>query len=283
MRVFILLLSFLFTVCISCGQRKDYMDISDKFSPELFNKIKAFVLENGSSQTYRNLDSDNPSYAFATLTIYLGVSQSYAAYILKDFKATDYYEMVFHDVEGNYYTFICFDHRPPKEIFIHKDMQVSRVYWKYWEEGGSVERSILTLLAQIEDEIVQNTAANNPKNFTAYTWQLKAESDWQSIDLYMPVPQGDLLSFEGNQVFVNEQSVGTYQLDEKNNIIALSLIGEKTPAFCLYRIDDVYYYRYHFNKVKEQLHLVPLDEKDENGNLMRVEGRALQWESPDKD
>src|SRR5690606_6733968 len=126
------------------------------FQPSVFEKIKRFVLENGTPQTFRNIDNDNPSYHFTTLDVFLGPSVG-CALELKDTLAAGYYEITIRDNEGQYYQFVCFDEHTTQQTFIKKNMQPGRVYWL--DPGDKFFSSdVWPLLAQIEDEITQRSA-----------------------------------------------------------------------------------------------------------------------------
>ncbi|WP_353129648.1 TPM domain-containing protein [Parapedobacter pyrenivorans] len=136
-------------------QEYDYRDESVLFQPSVFEKIKRFVLENGKPQTFRNIDSDNPSYNFTSLDVFLGPSR-HNAFVLKDFSVAEYYEMTIRDNDGSHYQFVCFDGDITQQTFIKKKMQPGRVYWLY--PGDKFFSSdIWPLLAQIEDEIAQRS------------------------------------------------------------------------------------------------------------------------------
>lgn len=139
-------------------QAYDYRDESVLFQPSAFEKIKRFVLENGTPQTFRNIDNDNPSYHFTSLDVFLGPSLG-CTLELKDTLAAGYYEITIRDNDGSYYQFVCFDENTTQQTFIKKDMQPGRVYWLH--PGDKFFSSdVWPLLAQIEDEIAQHSVSN---------------------------------------------------------------------------------------------------------------------------
>lgn len=145
-------------------QEYDYRDESVLFQPSVFEKIRHFVLENGTPQTFRNIDSDNPSYNFTSLDAFLGPS-THDAFVLKDFTAGDYYELTIRDNDGTHYQFVCFNEHTTQQTFIKKKMQPGRVYWLH--PGDKFFSSdVWPLLAQIEDEIAQHSISRELNVFT---------------------------------------------------------------------------------------------------------------------
>lgn len=257
---------------------EDFTNVSSIFFPSIFKKIRTFVLENGESQTFRNLDSNNPSYNFTSLDIFLGPSRK-NSFVLKDFREDDYYEMTIQDNDGNLYQFVYFEKSVPERTFIHQNMQPGKVYW--WHPGDKLLSSdVWPLLAQIEDEIVQNTAANEVKDFTEYDWILKQEFHLMER-IYTDIDNNDTLSFNGNNFSINGKKVGSFHIKPEERILSLKINGGKQPVFAIFKMDDGYYYRYLFNKEQRKLYLVPLDEK-EGHDLICVEGCTLLFELLEK-
>ncbi len=255
-------------------QQYNYTDASSIFPPSLFQKIRGFVLENGTPQTFRNLDSDNPSYHFTSLDVLLGPARK-NAFVLKDFSETDYYEMTIRDSDGKHYQFICFDEHFPKQTFIKKNMQAHRVYWL--EPGDQlISQDVNPLLAQIEDEMVQNSAANNIQKFTDYLWELTKEFH-PTERIYKNVDRNETIAFVQDHIIINREKKGSFEIDEKNRLLSLKMVENQHPSFAIFKMEDRYYYRYHFNKTERKLYLVPLDEK-EGHDLISVEGCTLVFE-----
>lgn len=256
-------------------QQYNYTDASSIFLPSLFQKIRGFVLENGTPQTFRNLDSDNPSYNFTSLDVFLGPARK-NAFVLKDFLETDYYEMTIRDRDGTQYQFICFDEHLPEQTFIKKNMQVHRVYWL--EPGDKlISQDVWPLLTQIEDEMVQNSVAADPKKFTHYKWKLKQEFHPMER-IFMDLDQNETMAFVENDFFVNGERKGSFEIDNNKRLLSLKMDENKRPSFAIYKMEDSYYYRYHFNQTERKLYLAPLDEK-EGHDLISVEGCTLVFES----
>lgn len=133
-----------------------YENVSSIFWPSIFKKIRTFVLENGTPQTFRNLDNDNPSYNFTALDVFFGPSRR-NSFVLSDFLPEDYYEMTIRDNDGSYYQFVYFEEPTPEQTFIHDSMQPGKVYWCN-PDGRYLSTDLWPLLAQIEDEIAQKSA-----------------------------------------------------------------------------------------------------------------------------
>ncbi len=255
-------------------QQYDYTDASSIFRSSLFQKIRRFILENGTPKTFRSLDSDNPSYNFTSLDVFLGPAKKHA-FILKDFSETDYYEMTIRDSDGKHYQFICFNEHVPEQTFIKKNMQAHRVYWL--EPGDQlISQDVWPLLYQIEDEMVQNSAANNIQKFTDYRWELKQEFHPMER-IYMNVDRNENIAFVQNDIFINGEKKGAFEIDENKRLLSLKMDENKRPSFAIFKMEDRYYYRYHFNKTERKLYLVPLDEK-EGHDLISVEGCTLVFE-----
>lgn len=259
-------------------KEEDFTIVSSIFTPSIFKKIRTFVLENGSPQTFRNLDSDNPWYHFTSLDVFLGPSRK-NSFVLKDFREEDYYEMTIRDTDGSQYQFVYFENPTPEQTFIHQKMQPEKVYW--WHPGKKfLSSDVWPLLAQIEDEIAQNLAVNNANLFTGYQWILKQEFHPMERT-YAAVDHNDTLSFQGNHIAINGKEAGTFNIDSAERILALKMVGGKQPPFTISKMDDCYNYRYHFNKKERKLYLVPLDEQEGN-DLVCVEGCTLLFEILEK-
>lgn len=255
-------------------QQYDYTDASSIFRPSLFQKIREFVLENGTPQTFRSLDSDNPSYNFTSLDVFLGAARK-NAFVLKDFLETDYYEMTIRNSDGKHYQFICFDEHVPEQTFIKKNMQVHRVYWL--EPGDQlISQDVWPLLTQIEDEMTQHSPSSNAKKFTDYHWKMKQEFHPMERK-YMNVDHNETIAFVQNDILINGEKKGAFEIDENKRLISLKIDEKQRPSFAIFKMEDRYYYRYHFNKTKRKLYLVPLDEK-EGHDLISVEGCTLVFE-----
>lgn len=255
-------------------QQYDYTDASSIFLPSLFQKIRTFVLENGTPQTFRNLDSDNPSYNFTSLDVFLGPARKHA-FILKDFLETDYYEMTIRDRDGKHYQFICFDEHVPEQTFIKKNMQAHRVYW-LTPEDQLISQDVWPLLYQIEDKITQHSASSNLKKFSDYGWELKQEFHPME-NIYMNVDRSETIAFVQDQIFINGEKKGYFEIDENKRLLSLKMSEKQRPSFAIFKMEDRYYYRYHFNKTERKLYLVPLDEK-EGHDLISIEGCTLVFE-----
>ncbi|PUV22911.1 TPM domain-containing protein [Sphingobacterium athyrii] len=255
-------------------QQYDYTDASSIFRPSLFQKIRGFVLENGTAQTFRSLDSDNPSYNFTSLDVFLGPARK-KAFVLKDFLETDYYEMTIRKSDGKHYQFICFDEHVPGQTFIKKNMQVHRVYWL--EPGDQlISQDVWPLLTQIEDEMTQHSPSSNAKKFTDYHWKMKQEFHPMERK-YMNVDHNETIAFVQNDIFINGEKKGAFEIEENKRLLSLKMDGKKRPSFAIFKMEDRYYYRYHFNKTERKLYLVPLDEK-EGHDLISVEGCTFVFE-----
>ena len=260
------------------SKEEDFTNVSSIFTPSIFKKIRAFVLENGEPQKFRDLDSDNPWYNFTSLDVLLGPSRKHS-FVLKDFRKDDYYEMTIRDNDGSYYQFVYFEKYVPERTFIHQNMQPGRVYW--WHPGDKfLSSDVWPLLAQIEDEIVQNTAVNDAKHFTEYQWILKQEFHPMER-IYMDMETNDTLSFSGNHFSINGENSGTFEVNPTERIVSLKMTDGKQPAFAIFKMNDRYNYRYLFNKEQRQLYLVPLDEIEGN-DLICVEGCTLLFEILEK-
>src|SRR5690606_24047022 len=143
------------------------------------------------------------------------------------------------------------------------------VYW--WHPGDKLLSSdVWPILAQIEDEIVQNTAVNDAKHFTEYQWILKQEFHPMER-IYMDMETNDTLSFSGKHFSINGENSGTFEVNPTERIVSLKMTDGKQPAFAIFKMNDRYNYRYLFNKEQRQLYLVPLDEIEGN-DLICVEG-----------
>ncbi|MFC6100340.1 TPM domain-containing protein [Olivibacter domesticus] len=259
-------------------KEEDFTIVSSIFTPSIFKKIRTFVLENGSPQTFRNLDSDNPSYHFTSLDVFLGPSRK-QSFVLKDFREEDYYEMTIRDNDGSQYQFVYFEKPTPEQTFIHPKMQPEKVYW--WHPGKKfLSSDVWPLLAQIEDEIAQNSAVKNGKIFTGYQWILKQEFHPMERT-YTAVDPNDTLSFQENHFSINGKEAGTFNIDSAEHILALKTYSGKQPAFAIFKMNDYYNYHYHFNKKERRLYLVPLDEQEGN-DLICVEGCTLLFEILEK-
>ncbi|QIH31624.1 TPM domain-containing protein [Sphingobacterium sp. DR205] len=255
-------------------QQYDYTDASSIFRPSLFQKIREFVLENGTPQTFRSLDSDNPSYNFTSLDVFLGPARK-NAFVLKDFLETDYYEMTIRNSDGKHYQFICFDEHLPEQTFIKKNMQAHRVYWLE-PRDQLISQDVWPLLTQIEDEMTQHSPSSNAKKFTDYHWKMKQEFHPMERK-YMNVDHNETIAFVQNDILINGEKKGAFEIDENKRLISLKIDEKQRPSFAIFKMEDRYYYRYHFNKTERKLYLVPLDEK-EGHDLISVEGCTLVFE-----
>lgn len=255
-------------------KEEDFTLASSIFTPSIFKKIRAFVLENGSPQTFRNLDSDNPSYNFTSLDVFLGPSRK-NSFVLKDFQEDNYYEMTIRDNDGRLYQFVYFEKSIPEQTFIHRKMKPEKVYW--WYPGDKyLSSDVWPLLAQIEDEIVQNSAVNEAKPFTEYQWILKQEFHPMER-VYKDIENNDTLSFHHSHFSVDGKNAGTFYTNPAERILTLKMEDEERPAFAIFKMNDSYRYRYNFNKKARKLYLVPLDEQ-EGDDLVCVEGCTLLFE-----
>ncbi|WP_433903497.1 TPM domain-containing protein [Sphingobacterium puteale] len=252
----------------------DFTNSSSIFTPSIFKKIRGFVLENGEPQTFRNLDSDNPSYSFTSLDVFLGPSRK-NSFVLKDFREEDYYEMTIRGNDDSHYQFIYFEEPAPESTFIHRKMRPRQVYW--WHPGNKfISSDIWPLLAQIEDEISQHSSTHEVISFTEYQWLLKQEFH-QMERHYADIENKDTLSFQGNHISINGKRAGTFEIDQAERILSLKMTDGKQPAFAIFKMHDRYNYRYLFNKKERKLYLVPLDEIEGN-DLVCVEGCTLLFE-----
>ncbi|MHC8950251.1 TPM domain-containing protein [Sphingobacterium hungaricum] len=255
-------------------QQYNYTDASSIFLPSLFQKIRTFVLENGTPQTFRNLDNDNPSYNFTSLDVFLGPARK-QAFILKDFLETDYYEMTIRKSDGKDYQFIYFGEHVPEQTFIKKNMHAYRVYWL--DPGDQlISQDVWPLLYQMEDEMTQHSASSNPKKFTDYSWKLKQEF-YPMERKYKNIDRNDTIAFFQDHVFIKGEKKGVFDINENKRVLSIKMDDGQHPSFAIFKMEDRYYYRYHFNKTEQKLYLVPLDEKEGN-DLISVEGCTLVFE-----
>ena len=257
---------------------QDFTNVSSIFTPSIFKKISAFVLENGEPQTFRDLDSDNPSYNFTSLDVFLGPSRK-NSFVLKDFLYEDYYEMTIRDNDSNLCQFIYFEKPIPEQTFIHPKMHPEKVYWRK-PNGNYFPSDVWPLLAQIEDEMAQKSAVNESKPFIEYQWVLKQEFHPMER-IYTDIDNNDRLSFNGNNFSINGENIGSFHIKPEERILSLKIDDGKQPAFAIFKMDDGYYYRYLFNKEQRKLYLVPLDEK-EGHDLICVEGCTLLFQLLEK-
>jgi len=256
------------------SKEQDFTNVSSIFTPSIFKKIRAFLLENGKPQTFRNLDNDNPWYNFTSLDVFFGPSRKHS-FVLKDFREDDYYEMTIRDNDGSYYQFIYFEKSLPEQTFIRPNMKAGNVYW--WHPGDKfLSSDVWPLLVQIEDEIIQNSAVNDAKHFTEYQWVLKQEFHPMER-IYMDIENNDTLSFSGKHFYVNGRNSGIFEINTTERILALKTSDAKQPPFAIFRMNDRYNYRYLFNKEQRKLYLVPLDEIEGN-DLICIEGCTLLFE-----
>lgn len=70
--------------------------------------------------------------------------------------------MTIRDNKDQDHQFIYFDASPLEKTFIQKGMSQNRVYWIAPREK-SVSQTVLPLLAQITDEIIQSTIEEHPE------------------------------------------------------------------------------------------------------------------------
>lgn len=47
-------------------------DVTDYLPLHFFEEMKSFILKNGTRQTFRNFDNNNPHYSFGAFVVYLG-------------------------------------------------------------------------------------------------------------------------------------------------------------------------------------------------------------------
>lgn len=260
------------------SKEEDFTNVSSIFTPSIFKKIRSFVLENGSPQTFRDLDSGNPSYNFTSLDVFFGPDRK-NSFVLKDFREDDYYEMTIRDNDGSLYQFVYFEKSVPEQTFIHQDMQPGKVYW--WHPGDKfLSSDVWPLLAQIDDEMIQNTAVNDAKHFTEYQWMLKQEFHPME-HTYTDIDRADTFSFCGNHFYINGENFGTFEVNPKERIVSLKMTDGKQPAFAIFKMNDRYNYRYLFNKEQRKLYLVPVDEIEGN-DLICIEGCTLLFEILEK-
>lgn len=253
---------------------EDFTNVSSIFLPAIFKKIRTFVLENGTPQTFRNLDSNNPFYSFISLDVFFGPSRN-NSFILKDFLDEDYYEMTIRNKNGSHYQFVYFEKPTPEQTFIHKKMQTERVYW--WHPGDQfLSPDVWPMLIQIEDEIAQKSAVNNEKPFHEFQWVLKQEFHPMER-IFTDVDNTATLSFAGNHFFINGKRSGTFNIRRGERMLILKTEDGEKPPFAIFEMEGSYYYRYLFNKEQGKLYLVPLDEK-EGHDLISVEGSTLLFE-----
>src|SRR5690606_38876728 len=168
------------------------------------------------------------------------------SFVLKDFQEDNYYEMTIRDNDGRLYQFVYFEKSIPEQTFIHRKMKPEKVYW--WYPGDKyLSSDVWPLLAQIEDEIVQNSAVNEAKPFTEYQWILKQEFHPMER-VYKDIENNDTLSFHHSHFSVDGKNAGTFYTNPAERILTLKMEDEERPAFAIFKMNDSYRYRYNFNK-----------------------------------
>jgi len=258
------------------GKRKeqDFTNVSAIFRPQIFEKIREFVLERGAAKTFRNIDRDNPSYSFSAQEVFLGPSSN-TAFLRQDFKDRDFYEMTIRDKDGELFQFIYLNEVKGDQLFVHQKMQPDMVYW--WNpKGRLLSKDVWPILWQLEDEIAHHNIQSDLKPFYEYEWKLTKEFD-PAEGRYIETQSKLAISFFKSELLVNGKPSAAFDMNTIDRLLTLRIHNGKQVPFALYRVDDLFYYRYMFNKSERKLYLVPLDEK-EGREHVSVEGRTLVFE-----
>lgn len=124
-----------------------FIDISETFSKEDFEKLRKFIFKNGDRKTYRNFDSNNPHYSFATFDVYLGTGKQAHAFNRKKIKNKDYTELVIHDQQ--YYTvYLISDDKLNKR---QTSLETDKVYWhnRTYNKDVKVKEYLACILEEI--------------------------------------------------------------------------------------------------------------------------------------
>lgn len=258
-------------------KEQDFTNVSAIFRPQIFEKIRKFVLERGAARTFRNIDRNNPSYSFSAQEVFLGPSSN-TAFIRQDFKDQDFYEMTIRDKEGEIYQFVYLNEVMPDQLFVHQKMQAGVVYW-WHPKGRFLSQDVWPILWQLDDEIVDHNIQNGLKPFYEYEWGLKHEFD-PTEDKYIDTQSKLAISFCGKELLVNGKPSADFYINTVDRLLTLRVHNGKQIPFAIYRVDDLFYYRYMFNKSERKFYLVPLDEK-EGREHVSVEGRTLVFEISD--
>ncbi|SHM33707.1 hypothetical protein SAMN05444387_2238 [Flavobacterium pectinovorum] len=84
--------------------QNQFVNITNQFSVEDFEKVKSFILKEGNRKTYRNFDNNNPYYDFKKFATYLA-SDIGQQNINNDPKVSDFNRLTLKD-EDQYYEII---------------------------------------------------------------------------------------------------------------------------------------------------------------------------------
>ncbi|TMM58158.1 hypothetical protein FEE95_01650 [Maribacter algarum] len=128
---------------------KKFMDISETFSKEDFEKLRKFIFKNGDRKTYRNFDNDNPHYSFETFDVYLGTGKQPLAFNTKRIRNKDYTELVIHD-QQYYNVYLISEGKQNKR---HTNLKTDKVYWH--NRSFNKDDKLKEYLSQILEEINQ--------------------------------------------------------------------------------------------------------------------------------
>lgn len=119
-------------------------------------------------------------------------------------------------------------------------------------------------------------ACSSPKKFTDYVWELKQEFHPMER-MYINVDRNETIAFVQDHIIIDGEKKGSFEIDENKRLLSLKIDEKQRPSFAIFKMEDRYYYRYHFNKTEQKLYLLPLDEK-EGHDLISVEGCTLVFE-----
>ena len=81
--------------------KKEFLDVTNKISPEKFIAIKNFILKYGDRRTYCNMYNQNPHYAFEGFDVYLSPAVGQQN-INCDSSKSDFNGITIHDSYGIY-------------------------------------------------------------------------------------------------------------------------------------------------------------------------------------
>lgn len=100
----------------------DFQDISELMTCDEFERIKAFILNQGDRQTYRNYDCENPHYNFGSFHAYLG-SELGQGNINNDPALSDFNELTLW-TSDEHITYISL-------VIVRKKVEPSKIAWTY--------------------------------------------------------------------------------------------------------------------------------------------------------
>lgn len=163
MKHFIFTFAFIATFVICSAQSKNYRDVSADFSPQIFEALRTFVLQNGDRQTFRILDVANPHFSFKGFEVYLGgVHNRRTQSMNNKISEQEYYEIIFRELgsKTQYQHFFFFKEPVKNHFFVNEKFRENRVYFRKTDNEKYDKSRLIAFLKTIK-ETMRNRELSN--------------------------------------------------------------------------------------------------------------------------